>query len=282
MVGAREGAVQNRGRACQGPLPLASKRVTGSVTRARSNDLAALETVLRRQGAAMEAWQVAALVLGALASTNLRLGPQHLLSLILGEKHAFANLDEAPALLGALMTLWNDGARAMGADRGVTLSAMGLAEAPSREELTAYAARRAEELRCFVRGIDAGGDDPAEFGEEGAELFTRLGEARAFYGAYGELLARIPENDTPAQRAESGRMLCALTTTVEALLADLLRVGQAVRAEALAVFGELADRGRTDDGVRRGPGKVGRNASCPCGSGQKYKRCCARTVPTSH
>jgi uncharacterized protein YecA (UPF0149 family) len=26
----------------------------------------------------------------------------------------------------------------------------------------------------------------------------------------------------------------------------------------------------------RRPGKIGRNDPCPCGSGQKYKRCCAR------
>lgn len=32
---------------------------------------------------------------------------------------------------------------------------------------------------------------------------------------------------------------------------------------------------------RRGP-KVGRNDSCPCGSGKKYKLCCAANVPTVH
>ncbi len=197
--------------------------------RARTAEFAAFDTMLRRQGAAMEAWQVAALVLGALTSTNIRLGPQHLLPLILGDAHeGFASIEEAQALLGALMTLWNDRARTIGEEGGATLSSIPLAAAPSREELRIYAARRAEELRCFVCGLDAGGDHPAEFGEEGKELF---------------------------------------------------RVGQAVRAEALAAFEERSGRGRSDDGVRAG--KVGRNMPCPCGSGQKYKRCCG-AVPTSH
>ena len=38
-----------------------------------------LEDVLRRLGSKLEAWQVRALFLGAQASTNIRLGPQHLL-----------------------------------------------------------------------------------------------------------------------------------------------------------------------------------------------------------
>lgn len=33
---------------------------------------------------------------------------------------------------------------------------------------------------------------------------------------------------------------------------------------------------RPPDGDRRTPRRVGRNCSCPCGSGRKYKRCCGR------
>jgi uncharacterized protein len=33
---------------------------------------------------------------------------------------------------------------------------------------------------------------------------------------------------------------------------------------------------------RRGRQKIGRNNACPCGSGQKYKRCCALGEPTIH
>lgn len=241
-----------------------------------------LETLLADQRAAMTAWQVRALILGALTSTNLRLGPQHLLPHILGKGHNFESMDHAQRFLGALMALWNDLARTVLQNEGAKLSSIALSKRPTLEKLLAYATQRGEELRCFVLGIDAGGDDPAEFGVEGAGLFQRLGEARAFYRAYGELLERIPADDTPEQRTESGRRLCELTTTVEELLTDLLRLGQAIRAEALAAFEELSPRSRTDDGMRTGGGKIGRNMPCPCGSGEKYKRCCGRTVATSH
>ena len=59
-----------------------------------------------------------------------------------------------------------------------------------------------------------------------------------------------------------------------ALLADILRVGQAVGAQAIAAYQDLTDRGTTDAAVELRSEKVGRNASCPCGSGRKFKRCC--------
>ncbi|WP_235857291.1 SEC-C metal-binding domain-containing protein [Xanthomonas cissicola] len=31
----------------------------------------------------------------------------------------------------------------------------------------------------------------------------------------------------------------------------------------------------------KGP-KIGRNDQCPCGSGRKYKHCCATSAPTFH
>jgi uncharacterized protein len=34
--------------------------------------------------------------------------------------------------------------------------------------------------------------------------------------------------------------------------------------------------------LRREGRKIGRNEPCPCGSGRKFKRCCAPTAPTIH
>jgi uncharacterized protein len=47
----------------------------------------------------------------------------------------------------------------------------------------------------------------------------------------------------------------------------------------LTAFGREQDRLRMDAMQSTGPStlKVGRNASCPCGSGKKYKKCCGRS-----
>jgi len=53
----------------------------------------------------------------------------------------------------------------------------------------------------------------------------------------------------------------------------------------IATFGRVEDAWRFMDGkivgpppVRREAPKVGRNDPCPCGSGQKYKKCCGRNT----
>lgn len=222
----------------------------------------------------MQAWQVRSLFLGALTSTNMRLGPQHLFPHILGPEHNFESMENVQAVMGGLMTLWNELASGVLTASGAQLSMFPLGSRPSRATLLDYATRREEELRCFVLGLDTGGDDPAEFRNDGKELFQRLGEARGFYHSYREALAKIPASETDEERAKTGRVLGELTVTVETLLTDLLRLGQAVRAEAIAAYQELSARGGTDDNFQSRTNKVGRNEPCPCGSGRKFKRCC--------
>ncbi len=105
----------------------------------------------------MEAWQVRALFLGALASTNMRLGPQHLFPHILGTDHTFESMENVRALMSGLMALWNELADTV-LHGEAKFSDLPLGARPSRAALLDYARRREEELRCFVLGLDTGGD----------------------------------------------------------------------------------------------------------------------------
>lgn len=248
-----------------------------------SPNLESLEALLRAWPGAMPAWQVQALFLGALASTNMRLGFQHLLGRVLGDDEpVFESMEQANALLAALGALWNGLVTESDSEHGARFAPASLARAPSPAELRDFAARRHDELLWFVRGIDAGGDDPAEFGPGGQELMHKLAEAMAFFEGYRELLERKPEESTAKSLAEGARSLRALTATAEDLVNQLLAVSKAIRAEALEAFGELSERRRTDDGLRAGARKVGRNERCPCGSGKKWKRCCGAAPSTQH
>jgi hypothetical protein len=44
--------------------------------------------------------------------------------------------------------------------------------------------RRREELQWFVRGVDAGGDDPIEFGAEGEKRLEGLAKGSGYLQAY--------------------------------------------------------------------------------------------------
>lgn len=247
----------------------------------RKHSTMALDALLGERAGAMPVWQVRALFLGALASTNMRLGPHHLLSCVLGDEDPkLDSAEEAQALVRALGALWNDLTES--ARDGVHLSDVVVPAKPSIQQLRAFAERRYDELNWFIRGIDAGGDDPADFGNEGVALFRKLAEVSAYFERYLETPEDAAEQTSVSELRESARALQGKTRVAEGILGDLLEVGRVVRANALSAFEQLSKRGRTDDGVRAGARKIGRNDPCPCGSAKKWKRCCGAAPATEH
>lgn len=206
-------------------------------------------------------------------------GPQHLLKHIFGpEPELGETLEDANANLQAIVWLWNtlvnDHER-----REVRLSPLPVGDPPSVQDLLAAVRRRSAEVTCFTRGIDASGDDPAAFGEDGDTALRRLGEAGAFLRSFEELLQRSPAAREDELR-KTRRSVDDLTTVVETCIEDLLCIGDDVRRQAIAAF---EDRGgaTTDDGLpARRMVRVGRNDPCPCGSGKKWKRCCGGATTT--
>jgi len=238
-----------------------------------TTSFADFDAVLTKLHAKLEAREVHALYLGALTSTNFRLGPQRLLDLVFGEHPELGgSIEDANAALQVLFGYWNT--LVAERDRGrVRLAPGTLPAQPTRDDLLSFAKRRDEELRWFVRGIDAGGDDPIELGPEGKTLLDGIGKGSGYLSAYVDVLGReqpVEANDLEKASA----MLLEIVATIERLIADLMAVSDEVRREAIETFKANAGRS-TDDGGRIARGvKVGRNAACPCGSGKKYKKCC--------
>lgn len=231
------------------------------------------DAVLTRLHAKLPARQAHALYLGALTSTNVRLGPQRLLDRLLGDAPALGDsIEAANAVIQILFGYWNT----LVADRDqgrVRLAPCQMPEQPTPHDLRAFASQRHDEILWFIRGIDAGGDDPIEFGPEGQKLLEQIAEASGFLNAYVEMLGR----DTPVspeQIQQTRAQMLQMDTTIEQLIADLMSISNAVRLEALETFAANAGQ-PTDDGAKIArPVKVGRNALCPCRSGKKYKKCC--------
>jgi hypothetical protein len=236
--------------------------------------LSELEGMLTKLGARLRAHEVHALYLGALTSTSLGLGPQRLLDTVLGDDMVMGeSLADANAAIGVLFGYWNSLVSEREAGR-VRLAGCDVSGPVRRDLLLAFAERRCEELRWYVRGIDAGGDDPTEWGDSGRALLEKLAQASAFFHAFSETLARSGAVDS-AELAKSRELLLQTSSICEHLIADLMKVTDRVRREAIATSSAMQGR-RTDDGVRIGGGApwVGRNELSPCGSGRKWKRCC--------
>lgn len=240
--------------------------------------LSELDDALEQRRSKLKTAEVHALLLGAMTSTDLRLQPQHLLERIFGDDFDLGPTEaEAMAFLHTYFGYWNHLHEEQLAER-VRLAPLELPEGATREALQEYARRRYDEIMWYIRGIDAGGDDPIEVGSEGQVLHKRLAQASAYLAAYRELLDRPDQGDAAALTVARDNLLM-LIKTVEGTIAELMAVCDRVRSEALATFQANAGR-RTDDGAQIArPARAGRNERCPCGSGKKWKRCCGFADP---
>jgi len=232
-----------------------------------------LGDILTKLGAKLEPRQVHALYLGALTSTNLRLGPQQLLEHLFADNPVLgASTEEANAALQVLFGYWNTLVTAHH-ERAIHLAPEDLPMPATRGDLIAYSERRQDDIVWFTRGIDAGGDDPIEFGAEGQKLLERIAEGSGYLALVAEQLGRqelaAPQDELQKTRAS----LREIVATLERCIGDLMAVSDRVRRAAVATFEENAGRA-TDDGARiTSVTKVGRNDPCPCGSGKKWKKC---------
>lgn len=243
----------------------------------QSPDLNAIDSLLRRLGAQLSVWQVQALYLGAQASTSFRLGPQHLLDRVLGDDGELGkSIEDANAGIGLLFGFWNH-LLDQKTEGTLQLSEIALSDPPTTAELRALAERRAEETLWFIRGMDAGGDDPIEFGPEGQEILRRIAEASAFCKAYLDTIEKQPEHPPEDLRKARGS-LEEISTVILGEMIALSEVSDGVRRSAIAEF-QAMQGSTTDDGapIARTV-KIGRNQPCPCGSGKKYKRCCGGPI----
>jgi hypothetical protein len=240
--------------------------------------LAELDGVLEASGAKMQGWEVHALYLGALTSTSFGLGPQRLLHRIYGDTPVLGDsVEQANERIQVLFGYWNHLVAERDAGR-VHLAAISLPEAAGKDQLLDFVARRQQEMAWYVRGIDAGGDHPMQFGSDGQRLLEEIAKGSAFLDAYKDLLDRTHESSEKDLRT-ARTTLCEIVGVLERLIADLMSVSDLVRREAVASFDAQAGRS-TDDGAQIAkPVRVGRNAMCPCGSGKKWKRCCGAPSP---
>jgi len=83
------------------------------------------------------------------------------------------------------------------------------------------------------------------------------------------------QNSVDRARSQAHRLLHKSTAELRKLQAERQKCSETPQPEPAVENGEPAPLGSHCKTVKAPP-TPGRNAQCPCGSGQKYKRCCAR------
>lgn len=230
----------------------------------RASTRAELEAVLRRSSAELTSGEVHTLFLGALASPNLRPQPQRYLGMVFRDDPGEGLLiEEMLRGFAVVLGYWNHLVAERNAGR-VQLLPPGLPDAAPPEALRAYATRRHGELVWFFRGLAAGEDDGLERDADAGELLAQLRRLTACLPALADVCAR------PADAALLARVRASVDSvvdTAQSMIADLLDLGEELRARALARPAAPPRGGAPHRRRARGD-------RCPCGSGKPRRRCC--------
>jgi len=165
-----------------------------------------------------------------------------------------------------------------------------------RAVILAEAGRREDTLRQVEKNLVRFPED-AWVRIKAGDVYRALGDTASAEAAYRHALEMTPADQPSFDRDGAvERLICILDETGRSEEADALIASEKARAVAWETVGdssggedaELSEALDTPPSpeyapspsavspgtiVRRGP-KVGRNDPCPCGSGQKFKRCC--------
>jgi uncharacterized protein len=201
----------------------------------------------------------------ALIASPESVPPSVYLPVVLGgdfsEGGAFASEEEAELALSLILRYWNSIIADLERDAE---------HLPFVFELESGEVMGREWAEGFMTGVDLA---PAGW----AELLGNDAESDLFVIPLlaGDLDPDWPKEPMTAEAAED--LLHSLT----AALSHCYRHFAAARRSGAVAAGGGASASAVTPYQRAGP-KVGRNDPCPCGSGQKYKKCCGVSAPELH
>lgn len=204
-----------------------------SRTPSRAISEAAVRALLDQHGCPTPFHQVRTRFLGSIASPDLSVSPLRVVEdLWGGELPEFASMDDANALIGALVHgLWNDLARHQ--KRSQPFRLIRLAPGSSPADLARLAQTRREELEGFVEGLFHG-EDRIDLPERAHRALTTLGELRAMMAGIEDLVARGVDAEDSEQVEETCRSVRELTRIMEAEMHEAVLSCTRARRQMLA------------------------------------------------
>jgi hypothetical protein len=180
----------------------------------KSADEKAIRTLLDKHGCPTPYHEVRTRFLGNIATPDLTASPLRIVEdLWGGELPAFANMDEANEVIGALVQgLWNDLTRHQKRSQPFRLTRLNLDFTP--ENLAHFAQVRRQELEGFIEGL-FNGQDRIDLPERAHQALGHLGELRAMMAGIEDLVARDVQAESRTQLETTFKHVRELTRIME-------------------------------------------------------------------
>ncbi len=183
--------------------------------------------------------------------------PSEYLPQVWGEDHAFDNNDQAAEILGLIMRHWNTIASAL---------------FQTLQEANVYLPVLLEDEHGVVHGNDWANGFMRGV-QLRAEEWGELIESEEFGGSMVPMMALAHEHDPDPSMRPPKITQKKRDVLLQSMIAGLTHIYR---------YFEPHRRATVQAPLRRQEPKVGRNELCPCGSGRKYKHCCAVGAATFH
>ena len=209
----------------------------------------------------------------AIASSPESISPSEWLPLIGNEESLnFSDEDEAQAILGLVMALYNE------INTAVLERSNALPAGCAFNEEVSNNFSDDSSISQWSRGFAAGHDWLSELWEEYLldELDEECGATLMVLSFFGsrKLANAFYKEMEPARRERDDKSFDGFAKTMRTLFPDALasyaNIGRSIFEARLPI-----DTGGREPAVSI---KIGRNEPCPCGSGKKYKKCCGGPV----
>lgn len=208
--------------------------------------------------------EVKAYLMGTIAATHHAPMQAVLDHIYGGQEIVYENKEQAEEFYSNLMGLWNQLTAHQFPDKPFRFTPLGMPANP-RDIKNVLSVRSAEILQ-FIRGLDAGGTDPREFSEDGRHSLRYLAEGDAILKGVIE----VSERDKDASEATLNALIDNLKR-MDAIIHDCVHQ---IILEANSIRLEKIKALKEKEAIKQQVHRVGRNDSCPCGSGFKFKKCC--------
>jgi uncharacterized protein len=233
-----------------------------------------MQEALEKCGSKRTLHEVYGLFYGCISAPHM-VRPSDYLALILGgeDMKPFESLDDANRLLGNIMSLWNRIASWKPEQGGYFYPDRSYPE--TLDGLKQTIQRRLGFMNFFIKGLDLGGMLEPDFIGDVKPAFTDLAEISTMQ----EKLLELFERDKTAKESDITEARKHVAQLEDAMFHCIARINIGLRESRLSAAREMgrqvvpAGAGGPFETARSE--KIGRNDLCPCGSGKKYKKCCA-------
>ena len=231
---------------------------------------AAMRKLLIKVGSSRTLHEIYGLFYGCVGAPYMVVPSRYLSVIFDGKEPDVESVEEARRIIGGLMALWNILAGWQPEEETFYFPELSY---PATLEGLKMRVRDDRSFReFFMKGLDLGETKDEDFSGDALGAMEHLAGLAAYLRQYEELLET--ENTGKEEPAEKSlELFDKMEDSLVLGIAQITTGLKEARVRAAEKMGNAARMGRGAGYARSS--KIGRNLPCPCGSGKKYKKCCA-------